>query len=406
MTVYIGIDWSQAKHDVCMLNEAGAAVAQFVMPHTAEGLLRLEQQRQALGVSPAACVVGIETAYTLVIDFLWGHAYEQVYVTPPSVIGGARSRFRSSGARTDPSDAYVIADTLRTDRGRLQPWHPDGTLTQELRRRVGLVRHLTRSITAHSNRLAAVLGRYYPGALHVFHERTSQIALQFIRRYPTPAAAARLNLDEFKAFAREQRYTHPQHLAANLARLQQAYPTAEAGTVEASQAEAVTLATLLLPLVQMKEAQLRELRRRFEQHPDAPIFDSLPGVGDLLAPALLTKLGDDRARFPDAASVQALAGTCPVTESSGKRRRVHFRWSCDREFRWLAHTWAMASLGQSTWANAYWQQARARGLSRNQAYRSLANRWLAVVWKLWQTRQPYDEAYHLQQRAARSKPRA
>jgi len=147
MPVYIGIDWSQAKHDVCVLNEAGGAVAQFVMPHTAEGLQMLERQRQALGVSPAECVVGIETAYTLVIDFLWSHAYEQVYVTPPSVIGGARARFRSSGARTDPSDAYMIADTLRTDRGRLQAWHLDGALTQELRRRVGLVRHLTRSIT-------------------------------------------------------------------------------------------------------------------------------------------------------------------------------------------------------------------------------------------------------------------
>ena len=104
--------------------------------------------------------------------------------------------------------------------------------------------------------------------------------------------------------------------------------------------------------------------------------------------------------------MQALAGTCPVTAASGKRRIVKFRKACDKEFRQIAQQWARASLGKSVWANAYWEQVRARVDHDNDAFRRLANRWLAIAWKLWQTRQPYDEAYHLQQRAQRSKPPA
>jgi transposase len=170
------------------------------------------------------------------------------------------------------------------------------------------------------------------------------------------------------------------------------------------QDEAKLLAQLLLPLVQAKGRNLRELADLFARHPDHQIFASLPGTGNLLGPGLLSKFGDDRARFPTAASVQALAGTCPVTDQSGKRTVIRFRRGCDREFRWLGQQWALNSLKDSVWANAYWQQVRPNCRNNNQAYRCLANRWLAIAWKLWQTNQLYDEAYHLQQRRLRSKP--
>jgi len=141
----------------------------------------------------------------------------------------------------------------------------------------------------------------------------------------------------------------------------------------------------------------------FEQHPDHFIFASLPGAGQLLAPALLTKFGDDRQRFPTPASLQALAGTCPVTDASGKRRVVKFRRGCDRQFRQIVQQWARLSLSTSVWANAYWQQTRPQCASDNHAYRCLGNRWLAIAWKLWQTRQAYDQEYHLRQRTLRTK---
>ena len=157
-------------------------------------------------------------------------------------------------------------------------------------------------------------------------------------------------------------------------------------------------------MVQAKGRTLKALADLFENHPDHLIFASLPGTGDLLGPGLLSKFGDDRARFPTAASVQALAGTCPVTDRSGKRTVIRFRKGCDREFRWIVQQWALNSLKDSVWANAYWQQVRPNCRTNNHAYRCLGNRWLAIAWKLWQTNQLYDEAYHLQQRKLRSKP--
>ena len=191
-----------------------------------------------------------------------------------------------------------------------------------MRSHVSLIMHLTRHITALSNRLWAVLCRYYPAAITVFSELTAQIELAFILAYPTPQAAAQLTWAEFQAFAAEHRHTQLRKWPAAFARLQQPQPEADADTVATFQAEAVQLAQLLLPLVQAEQAQLHELTRLFQRHPDAEFFASLPGTGEFLAPGLLVKFGDDRHRFLDTASVQALAGTCPVTESSGKRHMV------------------------------------------------------------------------------------
>jgi transposase len=279
-------------------------------------------------------------------------------------------------------------------------------LTQCMRAKVSLLIHLTHEITRASNRLRAVLLRYYPAALQVFHDPAAHIALQFIQAFPTPQAAAELSRSDFATFVRARQYRQSEMvLTKAYARLQRPQAMATTATVAAYADEAVLLAELLLPLVQQKRAQLQALQRLFQQHPDAPIFDSLPGAGAFLAPALLARFGDHRERFPTAASVQCLAGTCPVTEESGKQRIIKFRTACDREFRLIAQQWARASLEKSTWAADYWARMRPHCSSDSHAYRCLANRWLAIAWKLWQARQPYNEAYHLQQRLRRHQRR-
>ena len=405
MPVYIGIDWSENKHDVVFLNEAGAILAQLSMSHTPEGLLNLEKTRLYAGIELEDCWVALETAHNLVIDFLWSRGYAHIYVIPPSVIKSCRGRYGSSGARNDPQDGRLIADVLRTDQARLQPWRPDSLLTRQMRAKVSLINHLTRSMVRLSNRLRAVLLRYYPAAVEVFSSLTVQTALHFLQSYPTPQSAARLTFPEFEAFARQQGYRRPEKLAECFARLQRAYPEATPETVLVYQDEVPLLASSLLTAVQAKNQALGELKSLFEQHPDRAIFSSLPGTGKLLAPALLTKFGDDRQRFPSPASLQALAGTCPVTDQSGKRKIIKFRKGCDRQFRWIVQQWVRHSLEKSVWANAYWQQVRPRCNSDSHAYRCLGNRWLAVAWKLWQTGQTYNQTYHLQQRALRSKSR-
>lgn len=405
MSVYIGIDWSENKHDVVFLNEAGVIIAQLTMSHTSDGLLELEETRQRLGVTSDECLVALETAHNLIIDFLWDRNYHQVYVIAPNVIKSCRGRYGQSQARTDQKDGRLIADVLRTDRARLYPWRPDSLLTRQMAAKVSLINHLTRSKVRLSNRLRSVLLRYYPAAVGVFSRLTTQIALHFLTTYNTPQAAAALTLTEFKAFARQHGYRRPQSLPACFARLQRPHPEADPQTVLVYQDEVPLLAHFLLRIIQARKQTMNELTTLFQQHPDQFIFSSLPGAGELLAPALLTKFGDDRQRFPTAAAVQALAGTCPVTDASGKRKVIKFRRGCDHKFRNIVQQWARHSLSVSVWANAYWQQLRPRCHSDNHAYRCLGNRWLAVAWKLWQSRQAYDETYHLQQRALRSKPR-
>lgn len=405
MSVYIGIDWSENKHDVVFLNEAGVIIAQLTTSHTSDGLLELEETRQRLGVTSDECLVALETAHNLIIDFLWDRNYRQVYVIAPNVIKSCRGRYGQSQARTDQKDSRLIADVLRTDRARLYPWRPDSLLTRQMAAKVSLIDHLTRSKVRLSNRLRSVLLRYYPAAVGVFSRLTTQIALHFLTTYNTPQAAAALTLTEFKAFARQHGYRRPQSLPACFARLQRSHPEADPQTVLVYQDEVPLLAHFLLRIIQARKQTMNELTTLFQQHPDQFIFSSLPGAGELLAPALLTKFGDDRQRFPTAAAVQALAGTCPVTDASGKRKVIKFRRGCDHKFRNIVQQWARHSLSVSVWANAYWQQLRPRCNSDNHAYRCLGNRWLVVAWKLWQSRQAYDETYHLQQRALRSKPR-
>ena len=247
MEIFLGIDWSHTHHDACWLNERGQVLSRLTIPHTPEGLIQLDVACQQLGVSRSECGIGLETAHTLLIDFLWEQGYSQVFVIPPGAIKGARRRYRQTNAHTDQSDAWVIADVLRTDPATLYPWRPDGVIVRQLRAKVSLLHFLTQEIRRLSNRLRAVLARYYPATLHVFHDPASLISLLFLQAFPTPHAAAALTRQAFGEFARAHRYRQSDPvLSAAYARLQAAYPIASATTVVAYEEEAVWLAQHLL----------------------------------------------------------------------------------------------------------------------------------------------------------------
>jgi transposase len=402
-SLYLGIDWSTKKHDVVVVNQTGAEIARLVIAHSPEGFMQLDQLRQDLGVTAAECVVGLETAHNLLVDFLWSQGYEQLYVIPPSVTRSARGRYRQSGARTDQSDATVIANLLRTDQSRLQPWQPDQAATRQLRTLVSQLAFLTQQSVRLANRLRAVLVRYYPAATLVFDRLDQTISLAFIQVYPNPSLASQLTLSQFADFARQHGHFWQSKIAASFTRLQQPQPQADPVVARVYQDEALLLTGLLATVVEAKKSTQRSIKKLYLAHPDYPIFAALPGLGQRLGPALLVKFGDDRRRFPTPNSLQALAGTCPVTKSSGKRKTVHFRQACDRHFRHIAQLWATKSLTKSLWANSYYQQVRPRCHSHHHAIRCLANRWLAIAWTLWQRHETYDEALHLRQRRVRAK---
>ncbi len=405
MKVYIGIDWSKEKHDVAFMNSAGAVLAYQTIAANPFGYAALDERRQQLGAQVEECWVGIETMHNLLLDDLLRRGYPHLFLIPPSLVKDSRGRFGESKANTDRKEAQLLADLLRTDLARLHAWQPDRWVTQQLAVQVGLERFLTRSIVQVTNRLRDGLWRYYPNATLVFSSLDTQIALEFICAYPTPQLASALSFEAFRSFAQQHHYPHPKKLAACYARLQQAQPEPAPSVLLAHQPQTICLAQLALQLVQQRLNVQKSIQALFAQHPDAAVFSSLPGAGEKLAPALLVKFGDDRQRFPTPAALQAQAGTCPYTKASGKHRQVLFRHACDKEFRTIAQQWAKASVDLSPWATAYFQSVLPRCRSTSQAYRCLANRWLAVAWKLWQDQQLYNEGYHLHQRALRAKPK-
>jgi transposase len=398
-----GIDWSEQHHNLCIRNDNGAIVSQLELKHTLAGFERLDYERRKLGVPASECLVAIETAYNLLVDFLLDRGYV-VYLIPPQATRGYRNRQRSTDAHTDDSDAALLSSILHTDLDSHRRLKPNSALTQQILAQVRLIDLLRRSIQRQSNQLRAVLFRVYPQALGLFSKLTSQISLQFLMAYPSPQEAQALTHTAFENFCREHRYGRAGLISRRYAQLMDPAPEANPAAVAAYRDQIRILAELLLPQVLQRTEVLSHLAQLFSQHPDAHIFDSLPGAADLLAPGLLAKFGDHRDRFPTPASVQALAGTCPVTKKSGKRRIVIFRRRCDREFRRIVQQFARLSVRQSGWALAYWRDLRPRCRSDSDAYRRLANRWLAIIWKMWQDGKAYDETYHLQQRALRRRP--
>jgi transposase len=404
MTVYIGIDWSEQKHDICYVRENGEVLRNLQVKHTMDGFVTLDQGRRELGIQAEECVVGLETAHNLLVDYLWEQGYVQIYVLPPKAVKSAQGRFRQSGAKDDRWDAHLIADMLRTDQHRYTPWQPDSLLTRQIRSCVRMVVQINKELIRNTNRLRAVLLRYYPAALNLFARVDAPILLAFIQTYPTPQAAEALSYEKFCNFVRKHHHTQPKKWPHSYNRLQELYPLTSADVVAAYSPQAITLAKILAVLVESKATWLKRLSCLYENHPDRAIYASLPAAGTFLEPALLAKLGDDRQHFPTPKVLQAVAGTCPVTQRSGKRQSVYFRRACDREFRYIVSQWAKLTVDVSPWAEAYYQSVLPHCRNSNDAYRRLANRWLEILWRLWQDRIPYDQAFHLKQHTSRKKP--
>lgn len=400
----VGIDQSQKKHDVCLMNELGRQLACFEIPHDVQGFQRLHEERQRIQVSPRDCLVALESGHSLLVDYLLDQHY-QVYIIPGKAVDRYRDRHRQSRSASDKSDAVVLAEVLRTDRHLHTPWHADQPITRQIGSLVKLVHDLKRSVVRFSNRLRSLLWRYYPIAADLFSDLDQQIALRFILAYPTPQRAKQLTMAQFTAFCRAHHYYRSDLITRRYGQLlnAQTFASSEVATAYASQAQ--TLARVTYKLVKDRDQAQKQLSQAFEQHPDRHIFESLPGAGEFLAPALLSRFRDWRARFPTAAVAQAIAGTSPVTIQSGKKRRVQFRHACDKDFRYYTTRFARCSVHQSPWAAAYFQTVRPRCEKASHAYRCLANRWIAIIWRLWTDQVEYDEAVHLRNRFTGRRPR-
>jgi transposase len=303
-----GIDWASEMHAVSVVSYQGAELERFTVEHTAAGLRRLPGRLQRAGVTE----VGIERPDGPVVDALLA-AGLTVLVISPNRVRGLRSRYGSAGNKDDSFDAFVLADTVRTDRARLRPLSVDSAATVTLRMTVRARKDLVAARVAMANQLRAHLQTTLPGAIGLFRDIDSPISLRFLSRFPSQDKADWLTPVRLENWLRAAGYNNPRNAPALHAHLASA-ARASTGPHAAGQAQ-VTLA-LVTALGALRE-QIRALEEaiavQLAEHPDAPIFTSLPRSGTLRAARLLAEIGDARGRYPTPESLTCLAGAAPST---------------------------------------------------------------------------------------------
>jgi transposase len=391
---YVGIDWAAEAHAVCVLDAFGKVTSQFTIAHTADGFAELLRRLGRLVDDPADAPVGIERPDGRLVDALL-EAGHPVVPVKPTAIKTWRDGEVLSGAKNDAGDAAVIAEYLRLRAHRLRPATPYSSRTKALRTVVRTRDDLVQARVAATNQLAALLDAHWPGAKAVFVDLESAIALAFLTRYPTPAAAAQLGEKRMAAFCAKHGYSGRRSAAQLLARLR----AAPAGTTDETLTKALRDAVLAqIGVLRALVTAIRDLDRsvlaHLGEHPDAEIFTSLPRSGRINAAQVLAEWGDARQAYDGPDAVAALAGQTPVTRESGKHRAVHFRWACNKRFRNAISIFANNSRHASPWAAKIYDQARARGHDHPHAIRILARAWIRVIYRCWLDSVPYHPARH------------
>jgi transposase len=389
----VGIDWASEEHAVHVMDSGGHRVAVFTFGHTRDGFARLIERLARLG--PAGQVpVAIERPDGRLVDALLdaGHPVVPVH---PNAIKAWREAEVTSGAKSDPGDAEVIAEYLRLRQHRLRILSPYSDHTRALRAVVRARDDLVDQRVGINNQLEACLDAFWPGAKVIFADVCSQITLDFLERYPTPESARLLGERRLAGFLTKHGYSGRRPAGELLDRLR----TAPAGITAPEEAEARRDAVLgYVRVIRALNTSIKQLDRSIAahlgEHPDNEVFTSLPRSGSVNAAQMLAEWGDCREAYESPEAVCALAGLTPVTKHSGKHHAVHFRWACNTRFRNAVTTFADNSRHESPWAADIYQRARDRGCDHPHAVRVLARAWVRVIWRCWIDRTPYDPTRH------------
>ena len=395
---FMGIDWADEKHDICVLDPQGKVIREFDISHDQRGFDIL---RKRIARLDDAIKINIERSDGLLVDWLIRNGYA-VHLTPPLSLHHRRPR----RSKNDKGDAYLLAHLLRIEDPECRPLAQRSDLVEKLRQLLRAHDDMVQEQRRQGNRLIYLLKQYYPAAVKLFCQPYRLIGLAFLEKYPTPESGRTATIEDLRQFLHENHYGSRkiEDKVIEMHQLLQA-PAPTAGMQDGL----VIHVQVLIPLLRHIYHSRTDLRNRilqaFPTHPDSVWWQTLPGAQNLTGARLLAWIGDDRTRFPSANALQATAGTVPVTRRSGKSKSVEFRTGCSHKLRKAADDLARQSVKKSGWARAYYDAQLARGHNPARAYRALANRWLSVAWKLWQTRSVYDEHLHLANRL-KSQPKA
>lgn len=391
--IFVGVDWAEAHHDVCVLDQEGRVLAKGRVPDGVEGIGRLHAMVAEHAEDPAEVAVGIEIDRGLLVGSLVGAGYH-VYAINPFASSRYRDRHATSGAKSDPGDAKVLADLVRTDRHNHREVAGDSELAEAIKVLARAHQSLVWSRQRQVNQLRNTLREFYPGALQALKgDLSSHEACSILGMAPTPEWGRRLTQAKIRrSLAASGRTRNLDRRAKQIHEALHAPQLQAPPVLAAAYGEVVGSLVLVIDGLTHQIGRLeQELQERFEGHPDAEILRSLPGLGLILGARVLAEFGDDPTRYEDARARRCYAGSAPITKASGTRLVVLARIARNRRLADACYLWAFSALNASPGARHYYDVRRARGATHHQALRALSNRLVGILHGCLRHRQNYRE---------------
>ena len=399
--LFIGDDWAEAHHDIEIEDEAGRLLVRKRLPEGLAGVTLLHEliaEHLDPSGEPDQVLVGIETDRGPWVQALLATGY-LVYAINPLQVARYRERHSTSGAKSDPGDAHLLAEIVRLDRAHHRRIAGDSEIAEHVKVAARAHQTMIWSRVRQVNTLRSLLREYYPAVLAVFGtDLASPDALAVLAAAPTPELGRRLSQARIETLLR--RAGRQRNIAATAARIKTALGsdqlTARPGVVPAYAASASALVAVLTTMVTQTEVLAGQVEQGFGRHPDVEIYRSQPGLGVILGARVLAEFGDDSDRYADAKARKNYSGMSPITRASGTKRVVLARYARNRRLGDALFRQAYSALRASPGARACYDRQRARGASHYQALRTLANRLVGILHGCLSHHTLYDEnqAWH------------
>jgi transposase len=393
---FVGLDWGDEEHALSLCAANSSAVERTTLKQTPEALADWANTLRTRFLN-GQIAVALEQARGALLAGLSQYEHLVPFPVNPKSLARFREALYPSRSKDDLVDGDLLLEMLVKHRDHLRPWQPDTVQTRQL----GLLNEQRRGFvdlrTCLTNQLLSHLKAIFPQALDLVGKNLgSRMATDFLEKWPTLQAVQQAKPSQLRKFYYGHNSRSPELIDARLEQVSKAVAlTKDPALLNAHSLAIQTLARQLAALRSSIDEYDQQIAQLFAAHPDAAIFESLPGAGAVLAPRLLTSLGTDRSHFPSAVEVSCYTGIAPVTEQSGKTQYwVHIRWSCPKFLRQSWHEFANSSIKFSSWAALLYVQFRKK-MDHHEAVRKLAYKWQRIVWRMWQDRKPYVEDHYL-----------
>lgn len=403
--IYVGIDWSDKFHTLCILDADGTKLDVFDIPHGQPGFEIAHARISRHASCPQDVAVAIETKDSLFVDFLGELGYT-LYFLNPKQTSRFRDRHRMSQSKSDAFDAYVLADAVRADPHLFNALSPLDEQSLKLRVLTRTRENLIQRKVSIQNELTTALKRYFPVALQLFDGLDHPGSVEFLTQYPTYSQASTVSERRIASILKNTGF--PERRANDRARLvreklQEAQPIPAPSVSSAYPLAVKSLLRQLQGILREVETLENEIRDTYKDHPNKDLLESLPGVGTTLGPVLAAEIGADMSRFSSLRTLKAYAGTSPVTVKSGKHQAIQFRRACNRRVRHSLHLASQTAIRCCGWARELYDRLRATGKTHGRALRAVGDQLIEMLYVILTRRTPYDEAYHLHMQSLHGK---